>query len=803
MISVYQKLNKFTKISAKSVLIRGILFLIVSGGIFMVGGFVSTSITDGTIGSANKYAWSENMGWLNFGTSEGNVHISDSALTGYAYGENAGWISLNCSNDNSCAVSNYKVANDGYGVLSGYAYGENAGWIDFKPTGGGVIINSSGEFSGQAYGENTGWIIFDCSTTNSCTTVSYKVQTDWRPRTARSQCNNAIDDDNDGKIDYPDDPGCSSLEDTSETDPAAGGLPVVAYNPPTPPATTSEAPAGFSIVINNGVEYTNSRTVTLKLDGGTDAVNMAISNFSDFRNASQEPYQTTKEWTLSEGEEIKTVYVKFFTEWGQFSEIVSDSIIFNVSNKVEENISKPAEVSQEVPAGQTEMREEERSESKVSELLKPIVEAPVREIKKTFDKVVGLFKSKPEEVAKPEEEIKKLVPEEAPLAMKGEWSLLPEESINKFALTPLPEELSLLLSKFPDLEKTFTQLGINKITDLEKLQGIKLILPGLTESLGLSGSEGLNGEIILSGGIPLGDLPPVAKDKIPTEIVFAKSAGGLVDFNMELTVSKEGEAQSKINVISGRLLSLLIKPEGEVYGIKGYIIFKGRTDDLSLAPVNNTNFLSSLAVKPALAEEEKTQFVDNNSGEERMVLSEFNYSDGDKDGIYTAEIQAPIVQGKYEIITEVDHKDPKLGKKEIRLITVVDPEGYVYEKNGDKETRLPDAVISLFWQNPENKNYELWPAKNYQQGNPQTTDITGRYSFLVPPGQYYLKVEMSGYSSWEGQTFLVKEGNNVHFNIEMKAKFGYLKVVDWKVALLIIVTILLLYNFYRDRKRKT
>jgi len=99
-----------------------------------------------------------------------------------------------------------------------------------------------------------------------------------------------------------------------------------------------------------------------------------------------------------------------------------------------------------------------------------------------------------------------------------------------------------------------------------------------------------------------------------------------------------------------------------------------------------------------------------------MVLSEFNYSDGDKDGIYTAEIQAPIVQGKYEIITEVDHKDPKLGKKEIRLITVVDPEGYVYEKNGDKETRLPDAVISLFGKTRKTKNYELWPAKKLSAG---------------------------------------------------------------------------------------
>ena len=39
---------------------------------------VFASSTDGTIDSTYKYAWSENVGWINFGTTEGNVHITDS-----------------------------------------------------------------------------------------------------------------------------------------------------------------------------------------------------------------------------------------------------------------------------------------------------------------------------------------------------------------------------------------------------------------------------------------------------------------------------------------------------------------------------------------------------------------------------------------------------------------------------------------------------------------------------------------------------------------------------------------------------
>ena len=147
---------------------------------------VLASATDGTVDASSRYAWSENTGWIDFGSTEGNVHVTDTALSGYAWGENVGWISLNCSNDSSCATVDFKVTNDGAGTLGGYAWSENKGWIDFDPTGGGVVISSSGVFSGYAWGENVGWISFNCSDASSCATVDYKVSTDWRPSSART-----------------------------------------------------------------------------------------------------------------------------------------------------------------------------------------------------------------------------------------------------------------------------------------------------------------------------------------------------------------------------------------------------------------------------------------------------------------------------------------------------------------------------------------------------------------------------------------------------------------------------------------
>jgi hypothetical protein len=83
---------------------------------------------------------------------------------------------------------------------------------------------------------------------------------------------------------------------------------------------------GFSIVINNGAAETDSRNAALVLNGGSDAAKMVISNFSDFRDAQSKTYQTTYAWVLSEGEGQKNVYAKFYNNWGQSSNVVSDGI---------------------------------------------------------------------------------------------------------------------------------------------------------------------------------------------------------------------------------------------------------------------------------------------------------------------------------------------------------------------------------------------------------------------------------------------------------------------------------------------
>ena len=54
---------------------------------------------------------------------------SGTPITGYLWSDTTGWVSLNCSNEGTCATSNYGLAIDASGVLSGYAWSDNVGWI--------------------------------------------------------------------------------------------------------------------------------------------------------------------------------------------------------------------------------------------------------------------------------------------------------------------------------------------------------------------------------------------------------------------------------------------------------------------------------------------------------------------------------------------------------------------------------------------------------------------------------------------------------------------------------------------------
>lgn len=720
-----------------------VIIFLAAAVIFLLPNFALASVTDGEIDAADKYAWGENLGWLNFGAANGNVRVTDAGLTGYAWSANHGWINL--------APTDGGVMNDGAGDLSGHAWGENLGWLDFS----GVAINSAGEFSGQAVVENDNSRV-------SFSGANFKLKTDWRPRLVRPACDNSADDDGDGRADYPADPGCSGLTDENEVDQGAVIIPPAPSQPVAPPQTS-----------------------TPEINPPAEEVKPDLKPDAEEPKAEQEPA------------EIKIPTTKPSAQTGQQSSaVISASPLEQVFGKLKR-------------------------------IFGPILE-----------KLAGL---KP--ITSPEIPLENLVPREAPLALRGQWQIMPAEPAEKFVLAPLPAEILKLAKKFPSLNKIFEQINISKITDISRLKSAVLTLPGLTESatlakagmaigqnmapvglIGLPAAEIKAGRSAWLEGLPLASLSAEIKNNLPSEIVFAKAGGELVDYNIDLIINEEGRSQQKITVLANQTLELVVKPDGQVNGVKGYLIFKSaasaaRARSFDLVKILATpacaaadgaagwffvgklqDFLSSLIfAEPSLAVKQAVPVT----VEEKLVLSEFNYADADGDGLWTAEIKTPAAEGQYEVITVLNYKDPELGDRAIKLTTVIDPEGYIYEQYGDKEIRVPGAVVSLYWLNPESKKYQVWPSEEYNQDNPQITDVSGKYSFLVPPGSYHLKIEAPGYLLYEGKPFLVKAGGGVHVNVELKIKYGWLKAFDWKTILLILVAVFLVYNFYKDKRRKS
>ena len=360
-------------------------------------------------------------------------------------------------------------------------------------------------------------------------------------------------------------------------------------------------------------------------------------------------------------------------------------------------------------------------------------------------------------------------------------------SIREFVLAPVPKQIQVFAEKFPAIKKTFEEVGIKKITDISKLESVQLSLPMLNQVVG---------EFGIIEGIPIAQMTAKLKERIPTDIVFAKTGGEFIDETISLSFNSLGEVEQSIDTIVGQSLKLVVKPDSPVKRVRGFVVLKKKkTEPSSLRFPLNYLTASLVLPNPILTEPEKEI-------EEELVLQEFEYTDPDGDGIYTAEINMPVVEGEYEIITVTDYVDVNLPSKEIRLITIVDPEGYIYNKVAEGKVRIEGAVVELYWLNPENKEYEPWFSEKYQQKNPIVTDDTGRYSFLVPPGMYYLTVKAPKYAFYQSDVFSVAESNAIHMNIQLDKKNWWSIVFDWKAIGLILLTAIILLNFYRDKIRE-
>src|SRR3989338_2525548 len=99
------------------ILLPFITAIILCSGLVVSPSYASQ--TDGTIitGGSAGFAWSTNVGWVNFGIANANVHVTDTGMTGSPWSSLRGWINLTTSNSG--------LTNNAEGTLGGYAWGSS------------------------------------------------------------------------------------------------------------------------------------------------------------------------------------------------------------------------------------------------------------------------------------------------------------------------------------------------------------------------------------------------------------------------------------------------------------------------------------------------------------------------------------------------------------------------------------------------------------------------------------------------------------------------------------------------------
>lgn len=171
----------------------------------------------------------------------------------------------------------------------------------------------------------------------------------------------------------------------------------------------------------------------------------------------------------------------------------------------------------------------------------------------------------------------------------------------------------------------------------------------------------------------------------------------------------------------------------------------------------------------------------------------------DVEGRFEAAFVLPPVKGDYNATIVIVYKDGTV--QTIQSKFVVDPYGYVYEKNFNifgfslgGEIRVANAEVTLYQK--DGNSWKKWPADQYNQKNPVMTDATGEYAFLAPNGTYYMEVKRSGYKTTKSGEFTIKD-KVVNKNILVQS--WWKMVAGYAVLLLILGT--LAYLIVRKRRR--
>jgi peroxiredoxin len=80
----------------------------------------------------------------------------------------------------------------------------------------------------------------------------------------------------------------------------------------------------------------------------------------------------------------------------------------------------------------------------------------------------------------------------------------------------------------------------------------------------------------------------------------------------------------------------------------------------------------------------------------------------------------------------------------------------------------PNAKVSVYYFEKSLSSWVLWNGTAYGQVNPQIADNEGSYSFILPTGKYFVKIQKAGFKTANSEIFTLSGTNLINFNFNLR-----------------------------------
>ncbi|MCW1908484.1 MAG: redoxin domain-containing protein [Candidatus Saccharibacteria bacterium] len=145
----------------------------------------------------------------------------------------------------------------------------------------------------------------------------------------------------------------------------------------------------------------------------------------------------------------------------------------------------------------------------------------------------------------------------------------------------------------------------------------------------------------------------------------------------------------------------------------------------------------------------------------------FSLVDQGSDNLWTGKMLFSKA-GVYQVRATSRDGGGNISTRELATIRVQSPATIT-----DGGQSVKDATVTVFYQDIETKTWNEWDGSVYSQSNPVVVGDDATYSFLLPEGKYYIKVQAKGYRATLSNIFDVYQPTVIGANTVLKKRPGF------------------------------